>query len=342
MTYNEKGFYDSPSAPPPPPPPHQYNNDINKEGGVRGYQPPPQNHYTSPPHSYPPSPFQNYNHNEPKKSFDDPNLYHQIPIMGGYHNPRESMSNMNLTSHKNIYDSDDEDEENALKRGHMIPKEKRKRSCMDKLCCGCCTCCPKWVRYCSCIIFLLIIAAGIVIGVLAALFKVPQVHMSGLEGTPNVTVNGMQINMGFQLAISVNNPNVEGITFDSIVAKAYYPKHHDVQLGGGEKDQVVIAKQQTTNFTFPFDLTIDIGNPTYQSIVNDLFEKCGLLGSPKQQLTIDYDVIPTVKFGIIPISVTISNSASFDCPDVLQNLNSIASAAGGVSNSLGSSTITTT
>lgn len=42
--------------------------------------------------------------------------------------------------------------------------------------------------------------------------------------------------------------------------------------------------------------------------------KCGLTGGQKQQLTIDYDVVPTIKIIGIPISFTISNSANFDCP----------------------------
>jgi hypothetical protein len=49
----------------------------------------------------------------------------------------------------------------------------------------------------------------------------------------------------------------------------------------------------------------------------------------KQQIKIDYDVIPTVKFGVIPISLTISNSASFDCPDVLTHLGDLASTVAG-------------
>ncbi|KAI9299520.1 hypothetical protein BJ944DRAFT_274173 [Cunninghamella echinulata] len=341
MTYNEKdnyyntqSNYDTPTAPiqspPPPPPPHQYNNEP-----LKGYATPPPSQYT-PSHGYPTSPFDpnhtnnnhmnnhspyNNYHNESKKSFDDPNLYHQIPIMGGYHNPRESMSDKNLTAH--VYDSDDEEN-----YPNTIPKEKRKRSCMDKLCCGCCTCCPKWVRYCSCILLLILIALGIAVGVLAALFKIPKVNMSGLDSPPSVNVTDTTIHMGFQLQVSVDNPNVEGITFEQIIAKAYYPQHRDVQLGGGEKDQVVIAKQQTSNFTFPFDLTLDMSNPSYQSITNDLFDKCGLFGAPKQKITIDYDVIPTVKFGLIPISITIPGSTSFDCPDVLQHLSSIANVAG--------------
>ncbi|KAI8068463.1 hypothetical protein BC940DRAFT_223885, partial [Gongronella butleri] len=188
------------------------------------------------------------------------------------------------------------------------------RRCFDKACCGCMTCCPRWARYCSCVCLLLLLAVGITIGVLAALFKVPQVSVSGMDSQPSVNVSNANVNLGFQLQISVNNPNVEGITFDTIVAKAYYPGHSNIQLGGGEKDNVHIAKQGFTNFTFPFNLAIQMNSPQYQSIVDDLFNRCGLYGSPQQPITINYDVIPTIKIGVIPISFTISNHAQFDCP----------------------------
>ncbi|CAO3588037.1 unnamed protein product [Absidia cylindrospora] len=276
-----------------------------------------------------------YDNNNRQSSFDDPDMYHNYPT-GGYQPSRGSMSDIKLTSspgmpagfqhshNNNSYDSDDDDD-----RGMLRMPGKQKRSCMDKLCCGCCTCCPRWARYCSCVFLLILVALGIVIGVLAALFKMPQVQMSGLENQPSVNITGGNtINMAFQLQISVDNPNVEGITFESIVAKAYYPNHHDVQLGGGEKDNVVIAKQQVTTFTFPFAINIDISDPNDQSILNDLFSKCGLDGSEKRPITIDYDVIPTVKFGLIPISITISKSTSIDCPSELSQLG-----AGGVSGS---------
>jgi hypothetical protein len=232
---------------------------------------------------------------------------YQVPMVGGYQHPRNSMSDMKLTDHSagmaggyqpyhhpagHSYDTDDEEDPHGML---PIPRERRKRSCMDKVCCGCCVCCPQWARYCSCILLLLLLAVAIVIGVLAALFKMPQVHMSGLEGQPAVNItSGNQINMAFQLQISVDNPNVEGkssppplhcsglltplsflfvfflagITFDTIVAKAYYPNHHDIQLGGGEKSQVQILKNAQTNFTFPFELMIDMSNPSYQVMID--------------------------------------------------------------------------
>ncbi|KAJ8657179.1 hypothetical protein O0I10_006995 [Lichtheimia ornata] len=276
------------AAPPPPPPHHQQSM----------MSPPPMRQ--SP---YPPSPF-------------DPHSRQSLEDVGdteramGWHgsNQRASMSDVKLTGGGHHYDSDDDD---ML----MVPQEQRKRrTCMDKVCCGCCTCYPRWLRYICCVIFLLVIALAIVIGVLAATFKVPDVSMNGLEGEPQVSMTGETVNMNFTLAISVDNPNVEGITFEKIEAKAYYPNHHDTQIGGGELDNVHINKQAVTNISFPFNLKVDAADDSSKAIMSDLLSKCGMTGGEAQQITIDYDVIPTVKFGVIPISFTISNHANFDCP----------------------------
>lgn len=75
------------------------------------------------------------------------------------------------------------------------------------------------MRYLCCILFLIIIALAIVIGVLAALFKTPNVTFNGIEGEPQVNLSGSNITMNFTLSISVDNPNVESVTFEKIVAE---------------------------------------------------------------------------------------------------------------------------
>lgn len=97
--------------------------------------------------------------------------------------------------------------------------EKKRRSCCDMICCGCCTCCPRWARYCSCFFLLIIIALGIVVGVLAALFKKPTIEFGGIQGTPQFNMNGTTAYMQFNLNITVNNPNIESVTFSNIDVK---------------------------------------------------------------------------------------------------------------------------
>lgn len=197
--YEHDDYYTSAkyqTSQPPPPPRHEpmkeydtyplHDVDTNNNRAV-----------PTAPH-YPPSPFEHRN-----ASTDEPSV-------GVWHNPRGSMSDMKLTGR---YDYDDDEDFG------QVPRERKKRSCLDLLCCGCCTCCPKWLRWCSCIFLLLIIGLGIAVGVLAALFKKPDVKFTGLQGEPLVNFQQDTLNMNFSLGISVDNPNVESITFESIVAK---------------------------------------------------------------------------------------------------------------------------
>lgn len=96
---------------------------------------------------------------------------------------------------------------------------KANRSCCDRLCCGCCTCCPRWCRWISCILLLIIIVIGIIVGVLAALFKVPTVEFTGIQGTPAFGMVGVStVNLNVSLGFVVDNPNIESVTFTTLVA----------------------------------------------------------------------------------------------------------------------------
>ncbi|KAG1140775.1 hypothetical protein G6F37_008848 [Rhizopus arrhizus] len=258
-----------------------------------------------------PSPYPVYNQHNVTTDPGLMNNQYSDPHQHGY--GRDSLSDVKFIGH---YDSDDDMEK-------IIPRERKKRSCMDKMCCGCCTCCPKWMRWCTCIIFIIIIILAIVIGVLAALFKVPTVTFSGLEQSPAITHNNNVLNMTFNLGITVNNPNFESITFEKIVADAYYPSPYNVKIGGGEIDNVHINSNGITNITFPFSVAVNSTNQAEQGVLMDLVTKCGLDGSAKENINFNYYVYPTVRIIGIPITPTISKSMSIACPLQGDDLTSI-------------------
>lgn len=109
----------------------------------------------------------------------------------------------------------------------------QRRSCCDKICCGCCTCCPRWCRWISCILLLIIIAIGIVIGVLAALFKTPSVDFKGVQGEPAFSLAGTTANLNVSLGFTVNNPNIESVTFKSLVATVKIEKERKIDRNYG-------------------------------------------------------------------------------------------------------------
>lgn len=46
----------------------------------------------------------------------------------------------------------------------------------------------------------------------------------------------------------------------------------------------------------------------------DIVSKCGLTGYPVEDITVYYDLTPTVKIFGYPISVTIPRQLNFPCP----------------------------
>ncbi|KAJ2958847.1 hypothetical protein NQZ79_g5593 [Umbelopsis isabellina] len=195
--------------------------------------------------------------------------------------------------------------------------EKRSRSCLDCICCGCCSCCPMWVRWCACFLLLILIALGITIGVLAALFKKPQVNFNGItqnSSIPAVQQNGSSFDFNFDINIGVVNPNVESATFTSIQAIAYYPTAPTVPVGGGILDDVHIGSNSISNLTFPFTITYDPSQSNGASMLADIATKCGILGGTPSDITINYKLIVTVDILGIKISPAIDESATFPCP----------------------------
>ncbi|KAI7898023.1 uncharacterized protein BX663DRAFT_480806 [Cokeromyces recurvatus] len=224
---------------------------------------------------------------------------------------RDSLSDIKLMRH---YDSDDDMEK-------IIPRERRKRSCIDKLCCGCCTCCPKWLRWCTCILFIIIVIIAIIIGVLVGIFKVPTVQFTGLEQEPSFAFTNNVLSITFNVGISVDNQNFESLYFDRIKADAYYPSPYNTYIGGGSVTGVDIKSFAVTNIIFPFVINVNSSDPSQQGVIMDLATRCGLDGSAPQKLDFNYYVYPTVKIIGISITPKISKTMSINCPT--SELNSI-------------------
>ncbi|CEP16095.1 hypothetical protein [Parasitella parasitica] len=216
-----------------------------------------------------------------------------------------------------------------------------RKSCCDMICCGCCTCCPRWCRWISCILLLIIIALGIVVGVLAALFKTPSVEFTGVQGSPSFTLAGTTANMNVSLGFTVNNPNIESVTFKSLVATAYY--HGDsTELGGGTLNNLHIGSHSITNISFPFAIAMNIMADTTKTVVTKLMSDCGIDGGTAKDINLDYKVVATVSIIGIPISVPFSSSVSFACPidgqssSALQEISTLLTALSGNGDTLSS------
>ncbi|KAI8982184.1 hypothetical protein BDF20DRAFT_865410 [Mycotypha africana] len=297
------------------------------------------------------------NDNQYHASYHQPNYnnnnafaMHDLPTANYYpeYNAKHYHSNLSTTGHDDYHPQPTHtlpiegpiapDPYHNEKRYSRVDRQPR-HTCCDTICCGCCTCCPKWCRWFTCILFLIIVALGIVVGVLAALFKQPSVEFTGIKGEPTFGLVGNNVNLNLSLGFSVNNPNIESVTFKSLSAKAYY--HGDsTELGGGTLNDLHIGSNAVTNISFPFNMSMDIMASGTQAVVYKLLSDCGILGGSPKDISIDYKVIATVSIIGISINVPYSNSVNgIQCPieaNQLDLLNKVASLLNGLTNGGGS------
>ncbi|KAH8554238.1 hypothetical protein BGW37DRAFT_483950 [Umbelopsis sp. PMI_123] len=275
----------------------------------------------------PMSPHHNDGYYAPQHEYNTSNL--STPMVADDHGyayaDTKRLAPSPMIPQQSYFDKDDDD-------GHSQDE----RTCCGWFCCGCCCgCCPLWLRWCSCGLLIIFLAFGITIGVLAALFKQPQVNFNGItlsNSTQAVQMNGTGFNINFNLNIGVVNPNIESATFTSVKAVVYYPTAPTVPVGSGEKDNVHIGSQSITNITFPFQIEYDPEQATSQAMMLDIFQKCGILGGTKSDLTVNYKVTVSVNVIGINISPTLSESATFPCPFSSSDLPSgLTSIIGGLS-----------
>ncbi|CAO3600123.1 unnamed protein product [Absidia cylindrospora] len=206
-----------------------------------------------------------------------------------------------------------------------ISRKKQRKKAFSYLCCICCPCFPMWTRCICCFLLFAIVVFAIAAGILAALFQMPTVTFNGPTDDPNGlprfqnlpasnnASGAFNINLG--LNFTIVNPNLEGLIFEKIKAIAYYPIQPDRPLGGGNMTNLRINPAATTQFIFPFQIHYDPSVDPGYAILFDMMTKCGLLGVPqKQDITVNYDLKPTVRVIGVPVSPTIRQSASFPCP----------------------------
>ncbi|CAO3595977.1 unnamed protein product [Absidia cylindrospora] len=179
-----------------------------------------------------------------------------------------------------------------------------------------------WIRCFCCIGFAGIVLGLVLLASLVALFKIPTVDYNGLADDPNgaprfkvddaLAATAFEINLGFKFGII--NPNIESAHFESLKATAYYPTAPKQPVGGGQVNNLSINPYSITNFTFPFQVQYNPNNET-AGMLQDIVDRCGLSGFPARDITVLYDLTPTVKlFGFFPLSLTIRRQANIPCP----------------------------
>ncbi|KAF5330855.1 hypothetical protein D9619_005616 [Psilocybe cf. subviscida] len=123
--------------------------------------------------------------------------------------------------------------------------------------------------------------------------------------------DGIKLNLGVN--ISVKNPNYFSVDFKKIQANIVYPIGN-FPIGEGLATDVIFKSNSETNFTFPFTLSYNNTADTGSAVISDIATKCGIAGSTKQNLVVNYQISLGIRFLFITISPVISNQFNFACP----------------------------
>jgi hypothetical protein len=113
-------------------------------------------------------------------------------------------------------------------------------------------------------------------------------------------------------SVSVANPNYFSVAFDQIKAQAFHPLLPNTPLGSGQVTGINFESGHETTFTFPFEIKYIFSQDQDYAVLKDIAAKCGLMGSPRSKLPLDYKF--TVKIKGIAIPVTVRGSTRIDCP----------------------------
>ncbi|KAG1168552.1 hypothetical protein G6F36_012229 [Rhizopus arrhizus] len=279
--------------------------------GKQGYSPdqyPMDNMPTYLPPSHPSCP--SYN------QFHDPT--NSRPYMSGpYNSPQYVQAETPLLNPNPMLSHNPHDVE------RIIVIQNERRSCVDRMCCGCLTCCPKWMRWFACTIFILNVIFAIIIGIIVGLFKVPTIQFTGYTEQPIVTYVNNVLGVSYKLGVSVNNTNFEHLSIEKIEADIYYPSPYYVRIGYGQVYDIGVNQHEIKNFTFPFSIVIDSNSSTQKSALTDLVNKCGSNTNTIQNIELDYHIYPTFRFFNAPVTSNITKTISIPCLLQGKNLTSL-------------------
>jgi len=138
----------------------------------------------------------------------------------------------------------------------------------------------------------------------------------------DVSVTSTGLTIPLSIDISVDNPNYFAVDFNKISVDLTYPIDN-TPVGNGTKSAITFHSNSQTNFTLPFNVTYSTADDPNDKILVDIATKCGVIGSSKSDITIDYEITLGLHLGLINISPSISNSMSFACPLTSAEIQSI-------------------
>ncbi|KAI0699710.1 hypothetical protein BC835DRAFT_1330417 [Cytidiella melzeri] len=188
-------------------------------------------------------------------------------------------------------------------------------------------CCGRF--FCCSIMMFLFFLVGIVLSLLLWIrppnVEIGSIHLANSSNAVNFESNGLAVTL--DVPIVVNNPNFFSVTFDTIHADIFYPINN-TEVGQSNLYKLKIDSNKQTNFSLPFTLNYTTSIDPKFKILTDIADHCGFGGGKTSQITVDYEITLDFKILFIPIKPIIKNSASFDCPFTLDDIEGLLKSVG--------------
>jgi LEA14-like dessication related protein len=185
-------------------------------------------------------------------------------------------------------------------------------------------------RFCCCTILITLFLIISIVLALALWIRPPNVIIGNASppttgSTIQPTEDGLNINLAIN--ISVSNPNYFSVSLSKITADITYPINK-TDIGGGSAKDLTFQSHSNQTFTFPFVISYKKSLDPNNDILVDLATKCGVIGSNKSNISVNYKITLGIRFLFVTVSPSVSNSFSFECPMSKSDLEGLLNSAG--------------
>ncbi|KLO11885.1 hypothetical protein SCHPADRAFT_449867 [Schizopora paradoxa] len=184
-------------------------------------------------------------------------------------------------------------------------------------------------RFCCCGLLMLIFLLVSVVFTLLLFIRPPNIQINNVALPTNGSafqVTSSSLNLNLYVNVSVANPNYFQVDLAEIKADLTYPINN-LDVGGGQANNIVFKTFSNTAFKFPFTLTYNEQDDPKGLVLDDILSRCGITGQ-KRDLDINYKITLGVKVLFVTISPSFSSSFSFECPITASDIADLLNGAG--------------
>ncbi|KAI9255997.1 hypothetical protein BY458DRAFT_492675 [Sporodiniella umbellata] len=188
----------------------------------------------------------------------------------------------------------------------------RKRNWIDKLCCGCLRCCPKWIRWATCTIFTILLLAGLIIGILFGTFRMPEYTIE-YPYYQSVKLQNGTLTITNSITVSINNNNPEAINIEDTRLTADLPYFDNPSLSDIHCPDSFASAFSTKALDFDLDLSFNTTNVEEKTLLKKIATTC--VEKPHDnKISLELQLVSTVRVATFTTKIEINRPYRIPCP----------------------------